>query len=155
MRYREIIEAIKNDDDMFSTSSTLAIGAKQAIKQIEDPYLRTVRRVRELAKTKFGITTRVSSVPKSASRGRATFWFGDYVTGPRGRAPKPLPVAQEIKAELERQGFECKVTGSGWLSVLVPPTYSDLLREENDDDLFGQEDPVRRALKLLMKLKPL
>lgn len=137
MRYREIIEAIGNDDDMFSAPGTLATGAKQAIKQIEDPYLRTVRRVRELAKTGFGIKTRVSSIPKSASRGRATFWFGDYVTGPGGRAPNPLPVAQEIKAELERQGFECKVTGSGWLSVLVPPTYSDLLREENDDDLFG------------------
>ena len=47
MRYSEIIEAVENDDDMFSTSSTLATGAKQAIKQIEDPYLRTVRRVRE------------------------------------------------------------------------------------------------------------
>ena len=69
MRYSEIIEAVENDDDMFSTSSTLATGAKQAIKQIEDPYLRTVRRVRELAKTGFGIKTRVSSVPKSASRG--------------------------------------------------------------------------------------
>jgi hypothetical protein len=126
-----------DDDDMFSAPGTLATSAKQAIKQIEDPYLRTVRRVREIAKTKFGVKTRVSSVPKSATRGRATFWFGDYVTGPRGRAPKPLPVAQEIKAELERQGFECKVTGSGWLSVLVPPTYSNLLREENDDELFG------------------
>ena len=157
MRYSEIIEAVENDDDMFSTSSTLATGAKQAIKQIEDPYLRTVRRVRELAKTGFGIKTRVSSVPKSASRGRATFWFGDYVrdsNDPYDKAPEAPPVAQEIKAELERQGFECKFTGSGWLSVLVPPTYSDLLREENDDDLFGQEDPVRRALKLLMKLKP-
>ena len=137
MRYREIIEAIKNDDDMFSAPGNLATGAKQAIKQIEDPYLRTVSRVRELAKTGFGIKTRVSSIPKSASRGRATFWFGDYVKGPGDRAPKPLPVAQEIKAELERQGFECKFTGSGWLSVLVPPTYSDLLREENDDELFG------------------
>ena len=140
MRYREILEAIKNDDDMFSTSSTLATGAKQAIKQIEDPYLRTVRRVRELAKTKFGIKTRVSSVPKSASRGRATFWFGDYVrdsNDPYDKAPEAPPVAQEIKAELERQGFECKFTGSGWLSVLVPPAYSDLLREENDDDMFG------------------
>ena len=141
MRYREIIEAIKNDDDMFSTSSTLATGAKQAIKQIEDPYLRTVRRVRELAKTKFGIKTRVSSVPKSASRGRATFWFGDYVrdsNDPYDKAPEAPPVAQEIKAELERQGFECKFTGSGWLSVLVPPAYSDLLREENDEELFGR-----------------
>jgi hypothetical protein len=148
MRYSEIIEAVENDDDMFGAPGTLATGAKQAIKQIEEPYLRTVRRVRDLAKTGFGIKTRVSSVPKSASRGRATFWFGDYVTGPGGRAPKPLPVAQEIKAELERQGFECKFTGSGWLSVLVPPTYSDLLREENDesdDDLFADRKSSQLA----------
>lgn len=143
MRYREILEAIDNDDDMFSAPGALATGAKQAIKQIENPYLRTVHRVRELAKTKFGIKTRVSSVPKSASRGRATFWFGDYVrdsNDPYDKAPEAPPVAQEIKAELERQGFECKFTGSGWLSVLVPPAYSDLLREENDesdDELFG------------------
>ena len=132
MRYSEIIEAVENDDDMFSASSTLATGAKQAIKQIEDPYLRTVRRVRELAKTKFGIKTRVSSVPKSASRGRATFWFGDYVrdsNDPYGKAPEAPPVAQEIKAELESRGFECKFTGSGWLSVRVPPPFSNLLAE--------------------------
>ena len=148
MRYSEIIEAVENDDDMFSASSTLATGAKQAIKQIEDPYLRTVRRVRELAKTGFGIKTRVSSVPKSASRGRATFWFGDYVrdsNDPYDKAPEAPPVAQEIKAELERQGFECKFTGSGWLSVLVPPTYSDLLREENDDELFADRKSTQLA----------
>jgi hypothetical protein len=131
----------ENDDDLFSKPGAVATGIKQSIKQIQDPYLRTVRRVRELAKTKFGIKTRVSSIPKSASRGTATFWFGDYIRDPNdpyAEPPKASPVAHKIKAELERQGFECKFTSSEWLSVRVPPPFSDILDENEDtDDLFA------------------
>lgn len=121
-------EAVEDHDDMFAKSSELNQQIKTQIKQIQDPYMRTVRLVRELAKTQFGVKTRVSSQTTKQARGTATFWFGDYVNI-GGRAPEPLPVAQEIKTELESRGFECKFTGSGWLSVRVPPPFSNLLAE--------------------------
>ena len=121
-------EAVEDHDDMFAKSSELNQQIKTQIKQIQDPYMRTVRLVRELAKTQFGVKTRVSSQTTKQARGTATFWFGDYVNID-GRAPEPLPVAQEIKTELESRGFECKFTGSGWLSVRIPPPFSNLLAE--------------------------
>jgi hypothetical protein len=131
------------DDDLFSKPGAVATGIKQSIKQIQNPYQRTVSRVRDIAKDQFGVKVRVSAQPATAARGTATFWFGDYITGPRGRAPKAEPVAHEIKAELERRGFECKFTGSEWLSVRVPPAFSDILDEsEDDDDLFAS--PTKR-----------
>ena len=125
-------EAVADHDDMFAKSSELNQQIKTQIKQIQDPYMRTVRLVRELAKTQFGVKTRVSSQTTKQARGTATFWFGDYVrdsNDPYGKAPEAPPVAQEIKAELESRGFECKFTGSGWLSVRVPPPFSNLLAE--------------------------
>jgi hypothetical protein len=136
MRYHELIEN-NNDDDLFSKPGELSTNIKQSIKQIQNPYLRTVSKVRDIAKNQFGVKIRVSAQPAKAARGTATFWFGDYVKGPRGRAPKAAPVAHEIKAELERQGFECKFTSSEWLSVRVPPAFSDILDESDDDELFG------------------
>ena len=142
----------ETDDDMFAKNSQMSQNIKTKLKQIDDPYLRTIGKIRELAKTQFGVKTRVSSQTTKQARGTATFWFGDYVNI-NGQAPEPLPVAQEIKTELESRGFECKFTGSGWLSVKVPPVFSNLISEESDDELFGQEDSARKALKLLKLLQ--
>lgn len=138
MRYSELIE--NNDDDLFSKPGELSTNIKQSIKQIQNPYLRTVSKVRDIAKNQFGVKIRVSAQPAKAARGTATFWFGDYVRDPNdpyNEPPKAPPVAHEIKAELERQGFECKFTSSEWLSVRVPPAFSDILDESNDDELFA------------------
>ena len=75
MRYHEINEG--PDDDMFGNSE-LSQTIKTNIKKIQDPYLRTVRLVRELAKTRYGAKIRVSGAPKKSARGRATVWVGDY-----------------------------------------------------------------------------
>jgi hypothetical protein len=86
----------------------------------------------------------VSAQPTKAARGTATFWFGNYDRGPDDELPQAPPVAHEIKAELESQGFECKFTSSEWLSVRVPPPFSNILDESDDDELFG--DPVHRRI---------
>ncbi len=137
-----------NDDDLFSRPGELSSNIKQSIKQIQNPYQRTVDKVRDIAKNQFGVKVRVSAQPAKAARGTATFWFGDYVRDPDdpyNEPPKAPPVAHEIKAELERRGFECKFTSSEWLSVRVPPAFSDILDEsEDDDELFG--DPTHRRI---------
>jgi hypothetical protein len=141
----------ETDDDMFSRAGEIANSRKDQLKQIVDPYQLTVQKVRELARGQFGVKTRVSGAPKKSARGRATFWFGDEPYDPDGR---PTRVSQQIKAELEQRGFECQFTGSGWLSVKVPPMFSDLIHEsESDDELFGQEDGARLALKLFKMLR--
>ena len=152
MKIKDIIrENAESDLDLFGKPGAFNAGIKKAIKQIEDPYLRTVRKVRELAKDKYGTTIRVSSVPKAAARGRATVWIGDYDS--TNGSPEINPEAYEVKKDLEQMGFDSKFTGSGWLSIQVPPAFSDQLAEESDEELFGIDDPVLRALKLLMKLK--
>jgi hypothetical protein len=141
----------ETDDDMFSRAGEIANSRKDQLKQIVDPYQLTVQKVRELARGQFGVKTRVSGAPKKSARGRATFWFGDEPYDPDGH---PTRVSQQIKAELEQRGFECQFTGSGWLSVKVPPMFSDLIHEsESDDELFGQEDGARLALKLFKMLR--
>jgi hypothetical protein len=142
MRYSELIE--NTDDDLFSKPGELSTNIKQSIKQIQNPYQRTVHRVRDIAKNQFGVKVRVSAQPTKAARGTAVFWFGDYVRDSDDEPPQAPPVAHEIKAELESQGFECKFTGSGWLSVRVPLPFSNILDESDDDELFG--DPVHRRI---------
>lgn len=128
------IDESEDDNELFGKSSELANQHKEKIKQIMDPYLRTVRKIRELAKTRYGAKIRVSSVPKSSARGRATVWVGDYDAN--YQIPKTTPEAFRVKEDLEQLGFECRFTDAGWLSVKVPPAFSDLINEE-DDDLFG------------------
>jgi hypothetical protein len=127
-----------NDDDMFSRPGRLAKVIKSELTALNDPYVRTVEIVRDLAKNKFKVKTRVSAKSPRATRGQATFWFGEYATKPGEDSPKTPPVALQIKAELESKGFECKFTDSGWLSVKVPPIFSSILGEDdNDNELFG------------------
>jgi len=135
MRYHELIE--NTDDDMFSSSSELAKTAAASIKQLEEPYQRTVRLVRQIARQQFGVPTRVSGVAKTSPKTTATFWFSTD----KYRAGHPPRVVHDIKAELESRGFECRFTDSGWLSVRVPPVYSGQLDETDnasDDELFGE-----------------
>jgi hypothetical protein len=150
MKIKDIIrENTESDLDLFGKPGAFNAGIKKAIKQIEDPYLRTVRKVRELAKDKYGTTIRVSSVPKAAARGRATVWIGDYDS--TNGSPEINPEAYEVKKDLEQMGFDSKFTGSGWLSIQVPPAFSDQLAEESDDELFGDSglsvSNIRRAVK--------
>ena len=150
MKIKDIIrENAESDLDLFGKPGAFNAGIKKAIKQIEDPYLRTVRKVRELAKDKYGTTIRVSSVPKAAARGRATVWIGDYDS--TNGSPEINPEAYEVKKDLEQMGFDSKFTGSGWLSIQVPPAFSDQLAEESDEELFGDSGPnvsnIRRAVK--------
>lgn len=141
----------ETDDDMFAKNSQMSQDIKTKLKQIDDPYLRTVRKIRELAKTKYGAKIRVSSAPKTSARGRATVWVGDYDAN--YQIPKTTPEAFRVKEDLEQMGFECRFTDAGWLSVKVPPVFSNLISEESDDELFGQEDGARQALKLLKLLR--
>lgn len=141
----------ETDDDMFAKNSQMSQDIKTKLKQIDDPYLRTVRKIRELAKTKYGAKIRVSGAPKTSARGRATVWVGDYDAN--YQIPKTTPEAYAVKNDLEQMGFECRFTDAGWLSVKVPPVFSDLISEESDDELFGQEDGARLALKLLKLLR--
>ena len=141
----------ENDDDMFAKNSQMSQNIKTNLKQIDDPYLRTVRTIRELAKTRYGAKIRVSGAPKKSARGRATVWVGDYDAN--YQIPKTTPEAYAVKNDLEQMGFECRFTDAGWLSVKVPPMFSNLISEESDDELFGQEDGARRALKLLKLLR--
>ena len=139
-----------NNDDMFSRPGRLAKVIKSELTAINDPYVRTVSAVRDLAKNKFKVKTRVSAKSPRATRGQATFWFGEYIAGRGEDSPKTPPVALQIKAELESQGFECKFTNSGWLSVKVPPMFSNVLGEDDDDELFGGRKLTPGYLKELL-----
>ena len=138
------------DDDMFSRPGRLAKVIKSELTAINDPYVRTVSAVRDLAKNKFKVKTRVSAKSPRATRGQATFWFGEYIAGRGEDSPKTPPVALQIKAELESQGFECKFTNSGWLSVKVPPMFSNVLGEDDDNELFGGRKLTPGYLKELV-----
>jgi len=139
-----------NDDDMFSRPGRLAKVINTELTTLRDPYVRTVEIVRDLAKNKFKVKTRVSAKSPRATRGQATFWFGEYATKPGEDSPKTPPVALQIKAELESQGFECKFTDSGWLSVKVPPMFSNVLGEDDDNELFGGRKLTPGYLKELV-----
>ena len=139
-----------NNDDMFSRPGRLAKVIKSELTAINDPYVRTVSAVRDLAKNKFKVKTRVSAKSPRATRGQATFWFGEYIAGRGEDSPKTPPVALQIKAELESQGFECKFTNSGWLSVKVPPMFSNVLGEDDDNELFGGRKLTPGYLKELV-----
>lgn len=151
MKIKDIIlENTESDLELFGRPGEVNRGIQKAIKQLEDPYLQTVRKIRELAKNKYGAKIRVSSAPKTSARGRATVWIGDYDS--TNGSPKINPKAYEIQKDLEQMGFECRFTDAGWLSVKVPPPFSDQLAEgETDDELFGDSGPsvsnIRRAIK--------
>ncbi len=137
----------ETDDDMFAKNSQMSQNIKTNLKQIDDPYLRTVRTIRELAKTRYGAKIRVSGAPKTSARGRATVWVGDYDAN--YQIPKTTPEAYAVKNDLEQLGFDCRFTDAGWLSVKVPPMFSDLISEESDDELFGPEfnaETIGRAM---------
>jgi len=135
-----ILENPESDNELFGRPTWTGHQARQELKNIDNAYVHATRQefvnhVRDLAKNQFGVKTRVSAVAKKAGARTATFWFGsgEYVAG------KPDKVAHEIKAELERQGFVCKFTDSGWLSVRVPDDYerNSIAEDASDDELFG------------------
>jgi len=141
MKIKNIIfENPESDNELFGRPTWTGHQARQELKNIDNAFVHATRQefvnhVRDLAKNQFGVKTRVSAVPKKAGARTATFWFGsgEYVAG------KPDKVAHKIKAELESQGFVCKFTDSGWLSVRVPDDYerNSMAEDASDDELFG------------------
>jgi len=137
-----ILENPESDRELFGAPTFSGYQARQELKNMDNAYAHATRQelvnhVRDLAKNQFGVKTRVSAVAKKAGARTATFWFGsgEYVAG------NPDKIVHEIKAELESQGFACKFTDSGWLSVRVPEDYerNSVVEDESDDDLFGTE----------------
>jgi hypothetical protein len=137
-----ILENSESDNELFGRPTWTGHQARQELKNIDNAYVHATRQefvnhVRDLAKNQFGVKTRVSAVAKKAGARTATFWFGsgEYIAG------KPDKVVHEIKAELERQGFVCKFTDSGWLSVRVPDDYerNSVAEDESDEELFGRD----------------
>ena len=135
-----ILENPESDNELFGRPTWTGHQARQELKNIDNAYVHATRQefvnhVRDLAKNQFGVKTRVSAVAKKAGARTATFWFGsgEYVAG------KPDKVVHKIKAELESQGFVCKFTDSGWLSVRVPDDYerNSIAEDQSDDELFG------------------
>jgi hypothetical protein len=141
MKIKNIIfENPESDNELFGRPTWTGHQARQELKNIDNAFVHATRQefvnhVRDLAKNQFGVKTRVSAVAKKAGARTATFWFGSgkYVAG------KPDKVAHKIKAELESQGFVCKFTDSGWLSVRVPDDYerNSIAEDQSDDELFG------------------
>lgn len=132
-----------NDDDMFSRPGRLAKVIKSELTALNDPYVRTVDIVKELARQKFKVTTTVSYKSPRSPRGRATFFFGNHYDKNQAVGPK-------IKAELDTMGFESQFTGSHWLSVKVPPMFSNILGEDDDNELFGGRKLTPGYLKELV-----
>lgn len=137
MRYREILEAIDNDDDMFAGPGDFSNNLKSSIQQETDPYRRLVVKVREISKQLLGVSARVSMSPAAVGRpvqklGRATFLFGKFPQG----SPESLELVRRMQEALTDLGLDTKVTNSGWLSVKVPAPFASL-DENNDDELFG------------------
>lgn len=139
-----ILENPESDRELFGAPTLSGHLARQELKNMDNAYVHATRQelvnhVRDLAKNQFGVKTRVSAVAKKAGARTATFWFGsgEYVAG------NPDKIVHEIKAELESQGFACKFTDSGWLSVRVPEDYkrNSVTEDLSDDDLFAYRDP--------------
>ena len=131
------------DDDMFSRPGEFAKNIKTQLTTLNDPYVRTVEIVKDLARQKFKVTTTVSYKSPRSPRRRATFFFGNHYDKNQAVGPK-------IKAELDAMGFESQFTGSHWLSVKVPPVFSNILGEDDDDELFGGRKLTPGYLKELL-----